>query len=70
RVLIKQAIQHNNVTVHDIYARYHYFFIDTPYEQAMLREHDVIFFQHTLYTYICPALLKEWLDRVLSRGFA
>lgn len=23
-----------------------------------------------LYTYSCPALLKEWLDRVLSRGFA
>ena len=25
---------------------------------------------NTLYTYSCPALLKEWLDRVLSRGFA
>ena len=25
---------------------------------------------HPLYTYSCPALLKEWLDRVLSRGFA
>lgn len=45
-------------------------FIDTPYEQALLREHDVIVFQHPLYTYSCPALLKEWLDRVLSRGFA
>jgi glutathione-regulated potassium-efflux system ancillary protein KefG len=30
----------------------------------------VIVFQHPLYTYSCPALLKEWLDRVLSRGFA
>lgn len=36
----------------------------------MLREHQVIVFQHPLYTYSCPALLKEWLDRVLSRGFA
>lgn len=27
-------------------------------------------FQHPLYTYSCPALLKEWLDRVLTRGFA
>ena len=31
---------------------------------------SVIVFQHPLYTYSCPALLKEWLDRVLSRGFA
>jgi glutathione-regulated potassium-efflux system ancillary protein KefG len=30
----------------------------------------VIVFQHPLYTYSCPALLKEWLDRVLSRGFS
>jgi glutathione-regulated potassium-efflux system ancillary protein KefG len=30
----------------------------------------VIVFQHPLYTWSCPALLKEWLDRVLSRGFA
>lgn len=30
----------------------------------------MIVFQHPLYTYSCPALLKEWLDRVLSRGFA
>ncbi len=46
RVLLKPAIQHNNVTVHDLYARYPDFFIDTPYEQALLREHDVIVFQH------------------------
>ena len=46
------------------------FFIDIPREQALLREHEVIVFQHPLYTYSCPALLKEWLDRVLSRGFA
>ena len=44
--------------------------IDIPREQALLREHEVIVFQHPLYTYSCPALLKEWLDRVLSRGFA
>lgn len=30
RVLLKPAIQHNNVTVHDLYARYPDFFIDTP----------------------------------------
>ncbi|EPB0840406.1 glutathione-regulated potassium-efflux system ancillary protein KefG, partial [Yersinia enterocolitica] len=44
--------------------------IDIHYEQQLLREHQIIVFQHPLYTYSCPALLKEWLDRVLARGFA
>lgn len=70
RVLLKPATQLSNVTVHDLYAHYPDFFIDIPREQALLREHEVIVFQHPLYTYSCPALLKEWLDRVLSRGFA
>ncbi len=70
RVLLKPAMQLQNVTVHDLYAHYPDFFIDIPHEQELLREHDVIVFQHPLYTYSCPALLKEWLDRVLSRGFA
>ncbi|MDR2990050.1 MAG: NAD(P)H-dependent oxidoreductase, partial [Providencia alcalifaciens] len=26
--------------------------------------------QHPLYTYSCPALLKEWFDQVLTRRFA
>lgn len=70
RVLLQGAYALDNVTVHDLYARYPDFFIDINHEQALLREHDVIVFQHPLYTYSCPALLKEWLDRVLSRGFA
>ncbi|WP_165370715.1 glutathione-regulated potassium-efflux system ancillary protein KefG [Siccibacter turicensis] len=70
RVLLKPAQQLPNVTVHDLYAHYPDFFIDIPHEQALLSEHDVVVFQFPLYTYSCPALLKEWLDRVLSRGFA
>ena len=70
RILLKAARDLPHVTVHDLYAHYPDFFIDIHYEQQLLREHDVIVFQHPLYTYSCPALLKEWLDRVLSRGFA
>ena len=68
RVLLKPP-QLSNVTVRPLRALSR-FFIDIPREQALLREHEVIVFQHPLYTYSCPALLKEWLDRVLSRGFA
>ena len=70
RVLLEPALQLPNVTVHDLYAHYPDFFIDIAYEQDLLRQHEVIVFQHPLYTWSCPALLKEWLDRVLSRGFA
>ncbi|ADD78808.1 glutathione-regulated potassium-efflux system ancillary protein KefG [Pantoea sp. PA1] len=70
RILLEAAEKTEHVTVHDLYAAYPDFFIDVYHEQQLLREHDVIIFQHPLYTYSCPALLKEWLDRVLSRGFA
>jgi glutathione-regulated potassium-efflux system ancillary protein KefG len=70
RVLLEPALQLPNVTVHDLYAHYPDFFIDIAHEQDLLRQHEVIVFQHPLYTWSCPALLKEWLDRVLSRGFA
>ncbi|TCL04937.1 Kef-type potassium/proton antiporter accessory protein (CPA2 family) [Sodalis ligni] len=70
RILLQAASPLAHVTVHDLYAHYPDFFIDIHYEQQLLREHQVIVFQHPLYTYSCPALLKEWLDRVLTRGFA
>ncbi len=36
--------------------------------KPLLREHDVIVFQHPFTPIVVRALLKEWLDRVLSRG--
>lgn len=59
-----------NVTVHDLYQHYPNFFIDIHAEQDLLRAHDIVFFQHPLYWYSCPALLKEWMDLVLEHDFA
>ena len=59
-----------DVTVRDLYAEYPDWRIDVALEQQLLVEHDVIVFQHPLYWGSSPALLKEWLDRVLERGFA
>ncbi|WP_127959872.1 glutathione-regulated potassium-efflux system ancillary protein KefG [Serratia microhaemolytica] len=70
QVLLQAAQPLQHVTVRDLYAEYPDFFIDIQYEQQLLREHQIIVFQHPLYTYSCPALLKEWLDRVLSRDLA
>jgi glutathione-regulated potassium-efflux system ancillary protein KefG len=70
RILLKTIQNLEHVTIHDLYAIYPDFFIDVDAEQNMLMQHDVIVFQHPLYMYSCPALLKEWIDRVLSKGFA
>ncbi|OIQ25419.1 glutathione-regulated potassium-efflux system ancillary protein KefG [uncultured Vibrio sp.] len=70
QVMIKKIESLEHVTVHDLYANYPDFFIDVAIEHHLLLEHDVIVFQHPLYMYSCPALLKEWFDRVLSKGFA
>jgi glutathione-regulated potassium-efflux system ancillary protein KefG len=58
------------VTLHDLYEAYPDFLIDVDHEQALLLRHDVIVFQHPIYWYSSPAILKEWQDLVLEHGFA
>ncbi|MBB5348675.1 NAD(P)H-dependent oxidoreductase [Desulfoprunum benzoelyticum] len=58
------------VTFHDLYAIYPDFLIDVADEQKLCQAHDVIIFQHPLYWYSTPAILKEWLDLVLQYGWA
>jgi putative NADPH-quinone reductase len=69
-VLAEAARSVEGVTVVDLYAEYPTFEIDVEREQQRLLDHDVIVFQHPVYWYSCPALLKEWQDLVLEYGFA
>lgn len=62
--------QHENVTVHDLYATYPDFQIDVERERQLLLSHDRIVFQFPFYWYSSPAILKEWQDLVLSYGWA
>ena len=70
RALLKVAKTLDNVTFRDLYAHYPDFFINVQREQQLLRTHDVIVFQFPIHTYSCPALMKEWIDRVLNLQFA
>ena len=54
----------------DLYAEYPRFDINIDREQARLLDHDVYIFQHPLFWYSVPALIKEWIDLVLEHGFA
>ena len=58
------------VTVHDLYEAYPELHVNVRHEQALLDAHDVIVFQHPLYWYSTPALLKEYKDLVLEHGWA
>jgi putative NADPH-quinone reductase len=69
-VLAEAARDVEGVTFVDLYAEYPTFEIDVEREQERLLAHDVIVFQHPVYWYSCPALLKEWQDLVLEHGFA
>ncbi|MEN9530118.1 MAG: hypothetical protein RI932_1991 [Pseudomonadota bacterium] len=59
-----------NVTLRDMYAVYPDYLIDVKAEQKVLLEHDLIVFQHPVYWYSCPPLLKLWIDEVLEYGWA
>jgi glutathione-regulated potassium-efflux system ancillary protein KefG len=58
------------VIVHDLYETYPDFLIDIEAEQARIAAADVLVFQHPFYWYSAPAMVKEWLDLVLTHGFA
>jgi glutathione-regulated potassium-efflux system ancillary protein KefG len=70
RRLVESGAKVAGVTMHDLYQRYPYFDIDVEHEQRLLLEHQVIVWQHPLYWYSAPPLLKQWIDLVLEHGWA
>lgn len=70
RSLIDRLHVEPDVHLVDLYERYPNFDIDVAREQAELRTFDVIIFQHPVYWYSMPALLKQWMDLVLEFGWA
>ena len=58
------------ITIHDLYELYPDFNINVEREKEALLAHDIIIWQHPLYWYNCPPLLKQWIDMVLEFGWA
>lgn len=56
--------------MHDLYELYPEFDIDIEREKELLVNHDIIIWQHPLFWYSGPALLKQWQDLVLEHGWA
>lgn len=68
--MLKSISEMKGVIVHDLYEHYADFMIDVAQEQHLLRNSDIVILQHPFYWYSAPAIIKEWLDLVLERGFA
>ena len=68
--LAEVAKHHSHLTFVDLYQEYPRYDINIDLEQERLLNHDVILFQHPLFWYSTPALIKEWIDLVLEHGFA
>jgi glutathione-regulated potassium-efflux system ancillary protein KefG len=68
-MLIEEAVK-EEIDVLDLYETYPDFFINAPKEQDRLQHYQNIILQFPLHWYSCPALLQEYLDNILERGWA
>jgi glutathione-regulated potassium-efflux system ancillary protein KefF len=60
----------DGVELCSLYDRYPDFSIDVEREQEALVAAKAVVWQHPIYWYSVPALLKLWFERVLALGFA
>jgi glutathione-regulated potassium-efflux system ancillary protein KefF len=70
RVLLDAVRDLPGVHVRMLYQLYPEFAIDVEVEQRRLDAADVIVWQHPVYWYSVPPLLKLWFDKVLALGWA
>lgn len=70
RVLLDAVRDVPGLELRSLYDLYPDFGIDVAEEQAALQRASLIVWQHPLYWYSVPGLLKHWFDKVLVRGFA
>jgi glutathione-regulated potassium-efflux system ancillary protein KefF len=65
-----QALPAEQVQLRDLYALYPDHALDVPAEQAACAQAELIVWQHPIHWYSMPALMKQWLDEVLTLGWA
>ena len=70
RVLVRSLDGLRGVEVRSLYDLYPDFTIDADAERAAVEAASVVVWQHPIYWYSTPALLKLWFEKVLSPGWA
>lgn len=67
---VARALPASTVVVRDLYALYPDHAIHVEAEQAAAAQADLIVWQHPFHWYSMPPLMKQWLDEVLTLGWA
>jgi glutathione-regulated potassium-efflux system ancillary protein KefF len=70
RALLEAVRDVPGVQVRALYDLYPDFAIDVDAEQQALAAAHTVIWQHPLYWYSVPGLLKHWFDKVLAHGWA
>lgn len=70
RVMLDAVREHPDLEVRSLYDLYPDFGIDIEAEQDALIRAELVVWQHPLYWYSVPGLMKHWFDKVLARGWA
>jgi len=68
--LLEEVFQHSQFLFRDLYEIYADFHIDVKREQELLNNYDGLILHFPMRWYSMPSLLKEWIDVVLTPGFA
>lgn len=64
------VLDEDDITLHDLYARYPDGQIDGEAERQLVTDHDRIVLQFPLTWYSCPPLLSVWQTEIMKRGWA
>lgn len=69
---VMESLQQSDLDleIRDIHQLYPDQNINVLAEQQALLRHDVVIFQHPMYWFNVPSILKQWMDSVLSYQFA
>jgi glutathione-regulated potassium-efflux system ancillary protein KefF len=70
RVLTRAIADIDRVAIRSLYDLYPDFAIDAEAEKSALAACSTVVWQHPLYWYTAPALLKLWFEKVLTAGWA
>ncbi|WHS58176.1 glutathione-regulated potassium-efflux system oxidoreductase KefF [Pseudomonas sp. G2-4] len=68
--MLKRASSHPDVVVRSLYDLYPDFDIDVEAEQRAVEQARLVVLQHPMYWYSMPPLLKLWIDKVFTHGWA
>lgn len=69
-LMLTLAANNPDVAIRSLYDLYPDFNIDVEAEQRAVEQADLLVLQHPLYWYSYPPLLKLWIDKVFTQGWA